>query len=667
MTTTAKTRHTKNFPCPICDGYDEMPRGKDTRCFGFTSGDYANCTRSELAIGLVFNPTNSTYGHFLRGECRCGKSHTYAKQVPSTNGKARKPKSDYSDYQEVAAYDYLDESGKLMFQTVRQENHQGNKKIVARRPDGNGAWAYNLDGIEEPRPLYRQLELSRSREEITYVVEGENCADVLASHTTIAVTNPFGAGKWRHTHSEALRGRDVVILPDNDADGERHVNGILETLPSYAKSIKVVRLPGLPAKGDIVDWLDAGHTMDELTQIVEKTPTLDTGGLILDLVQLLDEIMAYVRRYVVLSHHQCVAVALWILHTHAIEAAETTPYLSIRSAEKRSGKSRLLEVVELLTPKPLKTENISAAALAHSIASGATLLLDEVDSIFKTNGNRSETQEMLRGILDGGFRITGKYVRMAGQGTNMTPKEFSTFGAKMLAGIGRLPGTLDDRSVILNMKRKSRSEHAERFRYRDAREQAEPLRIKMEEWAYTAIDQLRDARPQIPDALDDRRMDAWEPLLAIAEHAGADWPDSAFNAALALSTGEAKEDDSQGVRLLSDIRDVFGGRDKLPTNDLLKSLNSLDESPWGDWYGKPLDSRKMAKSLKPYGVRPKDIRTESGSKKGYTVADFQDAFSRYLDDSSETSATQVYDPTDSANLSATQMHLSRISNDSPLQ
>lgn len=350
-----------------------------------------------------------------------------------------------------------------------------------------------------------------------------------------------------------------------------------------------------------------------------------------DLLDILDEVVWFIRRYVVLNAVQADALALWEAHAHAVQAADTTAYLSIRSPEKRSGKTLLLELLEILVPSPLKADNISVAALARMVADGATLLLDEVDSLFG-KGKASETQEMLRGVLNGGFRRGGCYVRMVGQGAAQQPQRFSTFGAKVLAGIGGLPGTLDDRSIIIEMRRKAPGETVARFRYRAARAEAAPIRERLAAWASAAIDTLRDARPEIPGALDDRAADAWESLLGIADLAGGDWPQRARAAAIALSTGENREDPSLGVKLLDDIRTTFATRgvDRMLSRDLVAALVAIEESPWGDIRGRPLDARGLAARLRPHRVKPVQVRVGDATGKGYQHEDLADAWKRYL-------------------------------------
>jgi len=378
-----------------------------------------------------------------------------------------------------------------------------------------------------------------------------------------------------------------------------------------------------------------GHRPDADTVSYERpaTPAVPSiaAGLPPATTTVLDQVRQFLSRYVVASPHQLDALALWVAHVYAFGAAESTPYVSIRSAERRSGKSRLLETVALLVPRPLHAESISAAALAHGVDSGMTLLLDEVDGIFARGGRGpSETQEALRGILDGGHRLDGSYVRMRGVGSTMAPKSYRTFGPKMLSGLGELPGTLEDRCVVITLRRRTQAEHVERFRARAAREAARPIKEALGTWAASAVPTLQDARPDVPLQLDDRAQDGWEPLIAIADLAGGDWSGRARAAAVALSTGEAREDsESQGVRLLIDIYSVMADEDKIITTELVRRLLALDEAPWGDINGRPLDPRRLARLLKPFGIRPGSVRIGPSTAKGYERTAFADAWERY--------------------------------------
>ena len=327
-------------------------------------------------------------------------------------------------------------------------------------------------------------------------------------------------------------------------------------------------------------------------------------------------------------------MTLWTAHTHAFDAAEATPYLSATSAEKKSGKTRLLEVEELIVARPWLTGRVTAAALYRRIhAERPTLLLDESDSAFKSG---EEYAESLRGVLNTGHRQGGATTVCVGQGANMTYGVFSTFAPKIIAGIGRLPDTVEDRAISIVLKRKAPGETADRFKYRTARVEATPLKERLEAWASASVETLTEAGPDIPPELDDRAADGWEVLLAIADMAGEDWPRRARAAALALSVGESREDESLGVLLLSNIRDIFTERgvDRLTCAALVKALVGLEEAPWADipgTRGKALDTRRLGWRLKPFQIKSGSIRLEDGSTpKGYQAEQFVDAWARYL-------------------------------------
>jgi len=168
-------------------------------------------------------------------------------------------------------YDYQDEAGKLLFQVVRKPG----KKFAQRRPDGNGGWIWNLKGTR--RVLYRLPELIARPDEIVFVAEGEKDVDRLQAVGLLATTNSGGAGKWKSSHSESLQDRDVIILPDNDAPGLDHAERVARSLQGVAASVRIIELTDLPEKGDISDWLAAGHTLDELDALVAATDPLDAA------------------------------------------------------------------------------------------------------------------------------------------------------------------------------------------------------------------------------------------------------------------------------------------------------------------------------------------------------------------------------------------------------
>ena len=182
------------------------------------------------------------------------------------------------------------------------------------------------------------------------------------------------------------------------------------------------------------------------------------------------------------------------------------------------------------------------------------------------------------------------------------------------------------------MRRQAPTERAAKLRRRSVTRETEPLRESLVEWALAAVPILSGAEPMIPDELDDRAQDGWEPLFAIADLAGGSWPKRARTAALSLSVGAGREDDSLGVLLLRDIRVEFQrtAEDWLATSVLLEHLTHDDDAPWGDLKGKPLDARRLAKMLRIYNVRPSKIRDGETTVRGYRHSDLADAFGRYL-------------------------------------
>ncbi len=236
-------------------------------------------------------------------------------------------------------------------------------------------------------------------------------------------------------------------------------------------------------------------------------------------------------------------------------------------------------------------------------------------------------------MLNAGHRRGATALRCVVRGKAVEVEEFPAFCAVALAGLGDLPDTILTRSVVIRMRRRAPGERVEPFRHRVHASEGEVLRGQLEWWAEQVRDELRDAWPEMPDGLDDRPADVWEPLLAVADAAGGDWPQRARVAAVALVAQTAEGPQSLGVRMLQDIASVFTelrGIDQLATTELIDRLCELDEAPWGDLRGKPLDARGLAQRLKPYEINSRPVRVQKRVVRGYVREDFHDAWSRYL-------------------------------------
>ena len=190
-------------------------------------------------------------------------------------GQAKKQKNEI-----IATYDYVDESGTLLYQAVRLNP----KGFYQRRPGGNCGWINNLNDTR--RVLYRlpKVMAAVAAGQTIHVVEGEKDADNLVKKLGLVATcNCGGAGKWlpeghrnwklyHREYSKSLQGAHVVILPDNDDPGRKHAEAVKTALEGIAADVKVIHLPGLPAKGDVSDWIAAGGTAEELKKLIENPP-----------------------------------------------------------------------------------------------------------------------------------------------------------------------------------------------------------------------------------------------------------------------------------------------------------------------------------------------------------------------------------------------------------
>jgi Protein of unknown function (DUF3631) len=346
---------------------------------------------------------------------------------------------------------------------------------------------------------------------------------------------------------------------------------------------------------------------------------------------LLGELHAALCRYVALPSPQAAdAVTLWTAATHAQPAWEHAPRLAVVSPLKRCGKSRLLDVVAETCHAPLITVNATIAAVVRSIGEDPpTLLVDEADTLWGTR-KQADANEDLRGLLNAGHQRNRPMLRW--DVTSRTAEQLDTFAMALLAAIGELPDTIMDRAVVVRMRRRAPGEQVQPYRTRRDAPPLHDLRDRLGGWARQHLGELRRATPAMP--LEDRAADTWEPLIAVADLAGGEWPARARDAALTITRAEAQqeEDASAGVRLLGDLRAVFGDDDALYSTTILDRLHKLEDAPWADWYGRPLSTRELAKLLRPYQVRSKSVREHGtgASLKGYARADLHDAWRRYV-------------------------------------
>jgi hypothetical protein len=347
----------------------------------------------------------------------------------------------------------------------------------------------------------------------------------------------------------------------------------------------------------------------------------------------LDALAAHLTRFVHFARSEYAdAIALWAAHTHVpLERLEQSPILALTSAVKQSGKTKVLDVLEFLVARPWRITRPSESVLFRKIdLDHPTVLLDEVDAIFV---DKSGSTEGIRSVFDSGNRRGTKVPRNIPQGKTFALVEFDVFCAKATAGIGGLPDTILDRAIVIPMERRSRLERHERLRERTARQLGTPLRDALASLV-AAIPDLTLPDDALPVELDDRAQDGWEPLLALADAAGNDWPTRGRAAAIAIHAQRSSSDDSHELRLLADCRSVFDAQEVpfLTTVELVEGLTGIEEAPWADIRGKSVTPHYVAKLLRRIGVTSKRHRPLGVGNpiRGYFRADFEDSWDRYV-------------------------------------
>jgi hypothetical protein len=262
-------RVTPDAPCPAC--------GKPDWC-AWTQDGWLLCERSTEP------PSDMTRVKFRRGGAIfCPRKKVLANCTSPTRSRVPKEKSKPKPRKHVAAYDYHNADGELLYQVVRFDP----KDFLQRRPAPEGRWIWNLHGID--RVLYRLATLvAADPTEPVFVVEGEKDADRLAELGLVATCNSGGAGKWRQSDDSALTDRNVFVIADKDKPGRNHAVNVADSSMARASSVRILELPGEHVK-DVSDWIDAGGTKDELLRLSQNAPlferqesrqdhdTLDTG------------------------------------------------------------------------------------------------------------------------------------------------------------------------------------------------------------------------------------------------------------------------------------------------------------------------------------------------------------------------------------------------------
>jgi hypothetical protein len=407
-------------------------------------------------------------------------------------------------------------------------------------------------------------------------------------------------------------------------------------LPHETVEVLTLDLPDIPdetARLLIQRAVQFGISAESLTFILEQTGSVEenetpgAGALILD------DVRSFVRKFCAFPDEHClVAVTLWAAHTHLVHHFHATPRLALLSPEAASGKTRVLEILDLLVSESLLALNVSPAAVFRTLSQKqVTLLFDEVDAIWSKRG-KDDNHEDLRALLNAGYKKGATIPRCVGPKHDVI--NFPVFGAVALAGLGDLPDTIMSRAVIVRMRRRAPTEFVEPFRTRLHEPVGHKLRGSLARWAAVVGEGVGAAWPELPHGITDRPAECWEPLVATADAAGGEWPVLARVACTALCSVAADRRASLGIRLLADLKIIF--RDAIAMHSetirecLINGEGLDDDAPWGDLHGKPITKRAIASILSQYGVKPQKVKLNGCAFQGYRREHLWDAWVRYL-------------------------------------
>ena len=356
----------------------------------------------------------------------------------------------------------------------------------------------------------------------------------------------------------------------------------------------------------------------------ENNNKADIGDTLSFIEVLLNNIEKYISEHAILPKGASTAITLWCLATYNINNFRIFPKLTIYSPEKRCGKSTVLDLIEAFCLKALITSNISMAAIYRLIEEEQpTLIIDEADTFIA--GGSSE----MVGIINSGHAKNRAFVIRC-TGKNFNADKFSTWTPMVLASIKPLQSTIMDRSVAIPLRRKMQAETVGRLRH-DLYDAAQDVRLAMLKWSIANKDALINNSIEPPNLGNDRAVDNWLPLFTLAKQVSNTWYKKCELAYQLLNNFD--DEPLPSTLLLEDIREIFNDHkdDKIPSAILLGKLISLEDHPWCEYKnGGSMSQNGLATMLKTYSIKPKGIRYEGKTPRGYELKQFKDAFERYL-------------------------------------
>jgi hypothetical protein len=495
----------------------------------------------------------------------------------------------------------------------------------------DGSWGYQPQGAKVRPLVIGELVAG----DTVYVFESQWHAfafmDVSGERSGIIITR--GASNGALVADVIPQAAKVYLWPQNDVPGEKLATDIC----SHTKAtVKRVKIPA-PYK-DLNEWTKTGASDQDLLTAMRNSETIQEAPPTWSPEELFNAIKGFLTRYVVFSQPEHAdVITLWILHTWVADYADFTPYIYLHSPAMRCGKTQVHRVVEPLVKNPLRTCNVSEAALYREIEeSHPTLLWDEIDSIF---GNRksSEANENKRALLNAGYERDIRAIRMERRGSGFVKMTYDPFCPKILAGIGRLTDTIVDRSIPILIHRKLKTQQCQKYRRQD-RANAKPLHDALEAWSNDAELQktLRESRPQMPECLTDRQEDIWEPLQAIADTISGEVSELARAAARSLCATDSDEQGRDATQLAA-IKKVVGEADRIKSRGLIDGLWEADALPANLMGDETPNYKKighwLSKLIQSYGGKPpRQLDFNGENDRGYEAAELKEIFERYCPD-----------------------------------
>lgn len=536
--------------------------------------------------------------------------------------------------QVVARYDYTDEAGVLLYQKVRFEP----KTFRQRRPEGNG-WSWSL--ADARRVLYRLPEVlaAIAADAPVFVCEGEKDADALRAAGMTATTwtegawKPDQAPKWRADYTEALRDARVAVVGDRDDPGRHTAATIAASLADVAASVVVLE----PVVGkDVSDHLAAGRTVAELVVVPESAPVAPVEPLApvspegpKETGAVLDDVRSWLSRFIAtMTPADLDLLTLWAAHTWLAVETYTTPRLVLDSPVPGSGKTTTLEHLHRLCIAPVQAASLSSPALlARMLNSGIrTILIDEAD---RSLDPKKEGVGELLAILNSGYKRGGtRPVLVPGKEGKWDVAEMPTFSPVVMAGNNpQLPEDTRQRCirVLLLPDLTGRIEESD---WELIDDDAQALGARLRRWADQVRDDVRTARPPLPEGITGRFRECWAPLKRVAVTAGGTWPQRVDEMALhdKEQTDMDREDgmirEKPALLLLRHLHDLWPeGEPFMPTTTLVELLAVEHPDEWGDGspFGKPITAHRLGRMLATsYKVNSR--RMDRDGARGYVRA-----------------------------------------------